>query len=395
MFGLAEALDGVTDRRLYPRIRTGTVVRSALVMIIARLGSLNALEQTRPSRFWSTWIGGKPPSADSMGRIAAGLSHADLRAVNHELYSRLKRKKAIRAPWHGLVALVLDGHESHSTYHRKCDGCLQRVVNTAKGERIQHYHRNVTAQLITGDMYLLIDAEPQLPGEDEIATALRLLERVLVAYPRAFDVVLGDSLYADSRFFKFLASRGKYALTVFKDDRRNLYADARALFEVTEPIAVTRGRTDATCWDIDGFTSWPQVEMPVRVVRSLEKTIVTRQIDGEPEELVAEWIWVTTIPPATADTKAVVEIGHSRWSVENQGFNETSTRWHADHVYKHDGDAILSFWLISMIALNVFQVFFGRNLKPAFRAKVSMLHIAREILAELYGEMPAPNRRPP
>jgi hypothetical protein len=364
-------------------------------MFMARLGSLNALDQTRLSQFWSTWIGGKLPSADSIGRIAAGLNHDDLRAVNHEIYNRLKRNKALTVPVHGLVVLVVDGHESHSTYRRCCGGCMRRLVKTAKGERIQYYHSNVTAQLLTADLYLLIDAEPQRPGEDEVATALRLLERILAAYPRAFDVVAGDALYADPRFFNFVSSRGKYPLSVLKDDRRDLLRDARSLFEVTEPIAVTRGRTVATCWDIDGFTSWPQVHTPVRIVRSLEKTNVKRQLDNKSEERVSEWTWVTTIPPIVANTEAVVEIGHMRWTIENQGFNETATRWYADHVYKHAGDAIVSFWLICMIAFNVFHAFFLRNLKPARRGKLSMLHFSRLIMGELHGEMPASAQRPP
>ena len=364
-------------------------------MILARLGSLNALEQTQSSQFWPTWIGGQPPSADSMGRIAAALNHDDLRVVNHQIYTRLKRNKALTPPWHSLVVLVLDGHESHCTYRRKCSSCLQRVIKTARGERIQYYHRNVTAQLLTANLNLLIDAEPQRPGEDEIATALRLLERIFATYPRAFDVVAGDALYADSRFFNFVSSRGKYPLSVLKDDRRDLLRDARSLFEMMEPTAFTMRQTLVTCWDSDGFTSWPQVDIPVRVVRSLEKTTVKRQLDKKPEERVSEWIWVTTLPPAIAYTKAVVEIGHSRWSIENQGFNETSTRWHADHVYKHDGGAILAFWLICMIAVNIFQAFFLRDIKPARRARVSMLYVSRLIMGELHDERPAPDRHPP
>ena len=118
-------------------------------MFLARLGSLNALEQTRPSSYWSTWIGGTLPSADSMGRIVAGLTADDLRAANHHVYSRLKRNKALVPPSHGLVALVLDGHESHSTNRKNCDGCLERRLVVKKGaesvERVQYYHRNVTA----------------------------------------------------------------------------------------------------------------------------------------------------------------------------------------------------------------------------------------------------------
>ena len=55
-------------------------------------------------------------------------------------------------------------------------------------------------------MRLLLDHEPQRPGEQEVETALRLLARVIPAYPRAFDVVLaGRALYAEAPLFQLFA----------------------------------------------------------------------------------------------------------------------------------------------------------------------------------------------
>jgi hypothetical protein len=42
--------------------------------------------------------------------------------------------------------------------------------------------------------HFLLDGEAQLPGEDEGAAALRLLKRVLPAYPRAFRWLVADGL---------------------------------------------------------------------------------------------------------------------------------------------------------------------------------------------------------
>lgn len=175
--------------------------RALVVLFLARLGSLNALAQTRPQRFWARWLGTDLPSADTLGRVATQLDVAGLRAVQRQVYARLKRGKALPPPAHGLLAGVLDGHESHATFRRHCAGCLARTIHTATGDRLQYYHRHVSLQLVGADWTLLLDAEPQQPGEDEIAAALRRLERVLGFYPRAFDVVVGDGLYADPRVF--------------------------------------------------------------------------------------------------------------------------------------------------------------------------------------------------
>ena len=92
----------------------------------------------------------------------------------------------------------------------------------------------------------------------------------------------------------------------------------------------------------------------------------------------------------------MVQLGHARWGIENQGFNELVNRWHADHVYKHSPTAMLVFWLMAMVGLNLFLAFYHRNLKPTARKAASMLHIARLIAAELYvGWQEGPARAPP
>ena len=353
-------------------------------MILTRLGSLNALEQTQSSRFWNQWLGGPIPSADTVGRVFALTDCDTLRAGIHEVYTHLKRNKALAPLWHGLLPLVLDGHESNASYRRCCPGCLQRTIHTAGGDRIQYYHRNVTAQLITEDMPFLVDAEPQRAGEDELAAAMRLVNRVVRNYPRAFDVVAGDALYAQAPFFELVLELGKDVLAVLKDERRNLLQDAQGLFEYMEPTQSRDGTRPRCTWDAEGFRSWPSLDHSVRVVRSLETTTVRRQLDKQEETLVSDWMWVTTLPSSRASTNAVVDLGHRRWAIENQGFNESVNQWHSDHVYRHDPTAILAFWLLAMLVINVFRAFYLRNLKPQRRRDSSMLHIARRLAAELY-----------
>lgn len=392
--GLGARLNGLTDARPQPRIATAVIVRSLLVMIVTRLGSLNAVEQTHSGSFWQRFLRSALPSADTLGRVAALIAPDPLRILLRDLYTELKRNKALPAPWHGLIALVLDGHESHSTEQRHCPGCLERIISTTHGEHIQYYHRHVTAMLLCRGFPILLDAEPQRPGEDEIATALRLLERLLKNYPRAFDVVLGDALYTDPRLYNFLLDHGKDVLTVLKNENRNLFADARALFETHSPQLSTDGSTTQEVWDLQGFTTWPQVRRPVRVVRSRETTTTRRQLDGQLHDQEADWFWVTTLSTNRASTPAVVALGHDRWRIENQGFNETTNRWAADHVYKHEPTAILIFCLMTMLAFNLFYAFYHRNLQPSYRRHNDAQHVARCLASELYQSL-AENRAPP
>lgn len=377
-------MESIRDRRKQGQIPTPVIVRAILTMFFCRLGSLHALGQTHASSWWPRRLGRALPSPDTIGRVAGLIELEDVRALGQHLYRRLKRGKALNPPAHGWLAAVLDGHEVHASFRRHCPGCLERTIHTKRGDRIQYYHRVVAVSLVTQELGVLLDAEPVKAGEDEIATALRLLDRVVQVYPRAFDLVQGDGLYTDPRFFQWAAGHGKYALAVLKDERRDLLQEAQQLFEPMAPVILREENTLRECWDLEGFRTWPQVGVPVRVVRSRETHSVRRQLDKQIHPEISEWYWVTTLPMRQASTGTVVQLGHGRWDIENQGFNELVNQWHADHVYRHEPTALLVFWLLAQICLTVFCAFFRRNLKPAAQAAVSRLHVARMVQAELY-----------
>jgi hypothetical protein len=385
----------VRDSRRKPQIATSVIVRAAVVMFLGRLGSLNALEQTNPSPFWRRWLGHEMPSADTIGRVCGFIELDGLRAILHQEYTRLKRMKALGPPSHGLMVAVVDAHEFGASFHRCCPACLQRVVHTKEGDRIQYYHRYVALRLVGGDISIMLDIEPIRSSEDELAAARRLVERAVKMYPRAFDVVAGDGLYANTEWFQFLRSHGLYGLAVLKENRPNLLEDARTLFGFLPGTDLSEGSVQRQCWDSDGFTSWPELAQRVRVVRNLETRTVRRQRDDRLDTLTADWYWVTDLPTLQAPPRAVVRIGHDRWNIENQGFNELVNRWHADHLYRHQPTAILVFTLLAMLCLNLFVAFYYRNLKAAARQQVSTLHVARLIVAELYrGIANGPTRAP-
>jgi hypothetical protein len=379
----------IVDRRTQPRIPTSLVVQSAAVLFWARMGSLNALELTARSGFFRHWLGQSVCSADSIGRVHTLMDAEGLRQGIHHIYDRLKRNKAL-PDHHGIGIAVLDGHESHASYRRQCPGCLQRTIHTGNTDRTQFYHRQVTIMLLPAArpgcqaLRLVLDHEPQRAGEDEVATALRLLERVILNYPRAFDLVLADALYATAPFFNFLLAHGKHALTVLKDERRNLLQDAAGLFASVSPLAGSFLNRPCSWWDFPDLLSWPQVHTPVRVIRSLETHSVKRQLDGKDDLLISDWIWVTTLPVHLVSTSRAVAFGHQRWDIENHGFNELANGWHTDHIYKHDPNAIECFLLTAFLAFNIFHAFFALNLKPEIRKGRTQVFWSKFMAAEIY-----------
>jgi len=352
-------------------------------MALAQLGSLNALEQTiKHNNFRRGWIGDNLPSADTIGNVAEKINTDRVRKLIKHVYSRLKRNKALKPFLADKFVLVIDGHESSSSYLMHCKGCLKRVINTTKGYRTQYYHRHVMAQLVCGNFYLPLDIEPQRPGEDEVAAAMRLLKRILKNYPRAFSLILADGLYLRANFFKLALKHGKDVIAVLKDKRRDLLKDAKGLFKDENSHIYQDRKVKRECWDIEHFTSWEQLGREVRVVRSLETSCNKRQ------ENISDWIWAGTISKEKLPTEQFIKIAHGRWKIENNGFNELVNYWHADHVYRHDPVAIEAFLLLTMLAFILFHAFIGLNLKPEIRNKYTKRHWAQVITAELYIELP-------
>ena len=384
VFDLRQQIEGIKDKRQRVQICTPVIFSSAVVMALARLGSLNAVEQTKAERYWHRWLGGNLPSADTLGRVFSRISSEDIRALMRHVYRRLKRNKVLRPVYAEKIALIIDGHEPHKSDLRQCEGCLERKIHTLKGDKKQNYHRLVMASLLCEGICLPLDVEPQRPGEDEVTAAIRLLKRVLKNYPRAFDLILADGLYARAPFFKFALKHGKDVIAVLKDDRRDLLKDAQGLFNREKSKFYRDGNITRECWDIEHFRSWEQLGREVRVVKSLECRKVKRQRSKKFHWETSEWVWVSTIPKKDLDTDPFVKFGHGRWKIENNGFNELVNDWHANHVYRHDPVAMEAFWLVTMLAYILFHAFIQRNLKPQIRFKFSKAHWARMITACLY-----------
>lgn len=377
------------DTREKPRILTRTIASSALVMALGQLGSLNALEQNRDKNYWRKWIKDNLPSADALGDGFKKMVCDDIREIIKHVYSRMKRNKALK-PAYGSrrFALILDGHENHNSYLRKCEGCLERVIHKSSGDVKQAYHRLVMASLLCEGITLPLDMEPQRQGEDEVACAMRLLERVFKNYPKAFDLILADGLYARAPFLKLALKHDKDVIAVLKDDRRDVLKDAKGLLKEVTPEFFRNGNTEIKCWDMENFTSWPQVGHSVRVVITAERKSVRRQKTKKIHWEASEWAWVTTMPKKDLDTKTFVKFAHGRWKIENEGFNELVNYWHANHIYCHHPVAIEGFWLMTMLAYIIFHAFIGRNLKPQIRNKYTKKHLAMMITAGLYSAVP-------
>jgi hypothetical protein len=378
----------VRDSRLYPRIPTSVFPEAFFGMLVCRMGSFNELEQHRAKSSWRRRMGGHPlPSADELAYVSERINLEDLRRCQGRIYSRLKRNK-ILGPRHGWLLAAVDGHELGCSYHRCCPCCLQRELEVGGKPKVQYFHRIVAFTIIAEDFNFLLDLELQKPGEDEVAAAMRLIERVEQNHPRCFDVLCADAIYLRPSMLDWVRERGKHLIAVLKANQPELLREARTLMEPEQPqrlgLTTTKPGKTIELRDMEGFTT-ESIGEPLRVVWSREHCIGRERIAGqwEKKETLSDWFWATTMPQSLIAPWRVSDLGHDRWKIENEGFNELVTHWHANHYYRHHPNSIVALWLMLFMAHAVFHCFHRRNLKPALRANHTVIYFAALVAASL------------
>ena len=151
---------------------------------------------------------------------------------------------------------------------------------------------------------------------------------------------------------------------VLKDERRNLYQDVAGLFD---HVAPQQGLSIPPVLVV-GF---PRLALLAAGGGSGARASFPGNLLGSPatrrntSPQTSDWIWATTLSPPQVPTERIVRFGHQRWDIENHGFNELVNEWHADHLFKHDPDAIECFLLVAFLAYNIFHAFLARNVKPS------------------------------
>jgi len=389
VFHLGERFATLTDSRLRPRIPTAAAFASAFTLFATRRGSLNGLEPDLriPARLRGI-VGAQIPSVDSIGRIYALMDSPPLRQLLCDVAHQLKRNKALKSCEDWYVAAV-DGHEFFSSRKRCCPQCQRRIL-TVDGEKVtEYYHQGVVCHLIGQELALVLDVELLRAGEGEETAAKRLLERVFTNYPRFFDVVVGDALYFDAPFINFCLGHHKHVIVTAKGENRLLVQDAAGLFAQQPPgrWVDDQGRRTVQFWDEEGFTSCEGVKEPLRFLRTEETVHKRERIAGQWQETdeTTTWSWTTTLAKAQLSTRGLWRCGHARWDIENDCFNTLATHWGLNHCFKHAAAAIVNFLLTSFIVYALLQSFYLRNLKPALRAALTLIALARELDRGLVG----------
>jgi hypothetical protein len=425
VFGFRSATARLTDARQAPQIPPSAVFLAAFHGFVFRLPSIQQWEAELSQPALQRWIGVDRAFGDDVLRYSlSGFSIQDLQAMLVQVNRILKRNKVFdTGRLQGRIVAALDGVEVLSSYSRCCDCCLERRVTSRQGgvkvERLQYYHRAVGCQIVSSPVKSFLALEWLQPGEGEETAAVRLLAKLPDLYgSRFFDILLLDALYAQTAVLDLLEEIGWDAVISLKQNQRDLYQSAVRLFARRAPDAGCTEQHGGKCyqaqlWDTEGLPFSGEDPRPVRVVRSEETVTENHYRQGQPkaESSSHEWLWITTLDSQTFPAVQIRRLGHDRWKLENNGWNELTQHWAFKHGFLHacrhrpqttaeNGErkpvanrGLAAVTLILLLSFTLCAAFTQRHSKLVRRYHLTTIEVARQLRCSL-SKLPPKIRAP-
>ena len=205
----------------------------------------------------------------------------------------------------------------------------------------------------------------------------RLIERLKKRHGHFADVIVADALYLNAPFINTLKENGLEGVIRLKDERRMIFQDAERLFKQDEgkKASFWKGKKKIEVWDLSGF-KMEGCPYKLRVVRYHEQW----EENGKETE---RFMWLVTTLEA-ADYRVLWEMMHRRWDIEENGFHQLKTYYHAKHCYCRD--AVETIFNLIIIGFNVRELYLYRRSRNFAGSGISRKSIKRIFCDELLTE---------
>ena len=205
----------------------------------------------------------------------------------------------------------------------------------------------------------------------------RLIERLKKRHGHFADVIVADALYLNAPFINTLKENGLEGVIRLKDERRMIFQDAERLFKQDEgkKASFWKGKKKIEVWDLSGF-KMEGCPYKLRVVRYHEQW----KENGKETE---RFMWLVTTLEA-ADYRVLWEMMHRRWDIEENGFHQLKTYYHAKHCYCRD--AVETIFNLISIGFNVRELYLYRRSRNFAGSGISRKSINRIFCDELLTE---------
>lgn len=358
------------DGRLSPDIPASNILWSNISALLLRIGSALGIERLLKNASLDALGTSRRFSDDTVHDCMEHLDPDVLRAAFYDVLRRVKKGKSFaHAP---KIGLVLDGTGIGNRSAQRCPYC--RPKRNKAGEILYYQHCACALTVVAEDLHLPLDIEPYGAGDSEYAAGKRLLERAIAALGRRFaDYLVADGKFATAPFLNCATALGIRVIARLKNNLPTLKAAVDARFANAPPkITFTYKGDRFEVWEADDFEPWENLQWTtVRVVRYRQ---------SKPDGTVIEADWLTNIPRNQADARRIVLMAKSRWSIENQGFNDAKNRYHLEHISHHEASSITMRCLLIFLTLTIERLYRLRHIHRGAHAVLQSIDLWQALI---------------
>jgi hypothetical protein len=253
--------------------------------------------------------------------------------------------------------LALDGSEYFRSPQVQCPHCLRQP--DSKG-RVHYSHLIVGATLVRAGSHQVVPLDVEevrnataesTPQDCELTAAKRLLARLRREHPQMAQIVIGDDLYSHVPFVEQLQQQRQHYVLVAKPSSHPTLVAAVAAAEGTEQRQTgqwTEGRGARQRI----YTYHLVRHVPLALESAVRVTYLEVWERSSGGELLYHNSWITDLDVDATNVAVVVQIGRTRWKIENEQFNVHKNHgYELTHNYGH-GQQTLSmvFYLLNLLA---------------------------------------------
>lgn len=317
---------------------------------------------------------GEIPHYDTINNFLSELHPSELENIRTKMVKELLKKRCfenyrIMGKYWGII---FDGTGLFSFNKKHCDHCLKREYNKdTEDAKTVYMHHVLEAKLVVGDMVLSIGTEfIENESEDvskqdcELRAFYRLVKKIKKDYKRLPICILGDSLYACEPVFEICDNYCWKFMSRFKEGRIKTVA---AEFNTIKEIEKKEKEVNDIYWVKD-------IAYNDRKVNMIE---FTENIKDTKEK--KRYVYITNLNITERNSQEIVDVGRSRWKIENEGFNnQKNIRYDIEHTNSYNYNAMKNHYMLTQIADLIMQLF-----ENGFKVLKVVKKTAKEISSNL------------
>ena len=218
--------------------------------------------------------------------------------------------------------------------------------------------------------------------EYEPNVALKLIRKIKKIYGNGIDIIVGDAIYLNENFIKGIKKIGYDAVIRLKENNKALLKDAEGIFKLEKAVEWKEKRkvVNTNIHQVKAIRSWSTNLMYkgelVKVVKFEEKYKKRKE---EKTDII--YVISTNLD---LSNQTINKIIHSRWDIENNGFNELKNYWNMKHCFIADEKAIDVILQMIMMSYNLWEVYLYSHLHDFEKMKITKIGYIEEIRERMY-----------